>query len=249
MVGDDRSDCGAFLDGAALAARELGRRDFPIRLARAWRSAPTFERLLRWLGTSNDQRALGRRVRVARTACPPAAGRQRALLDLLAGDYERVAEQLASARGLGWTSPDHPGHLVFPAFVRLLGGSELPILPAGGMDRWSHATGPRLETPSVETLLDRAGLDLPQTSELREIICAAMRSAAENRIAGVVENKRRGTYGHAAQLAGWCLVVDGSSQTREWYEAIRSRYRRYPALQRELGAAERPGRGRSRGRA
>ena len=49
---------GDFLDGAALAAQELKRRDLPKRLERAWRQAPTFVRLRRWLGSSRHKKAL-----------------------------------------------------------------------------------------------------------------------------------------------------------------------------------------------
>jgi hypothetical protein len=63
----------------------------------------------------------------------------------------------------------------------------------------------------------------------------SMRTAAEKRIAGVTENKRRRHYGHAASLALACAQVDGTAVGTKWLEGIRDAYRRYPALQRELG--------------
>jgi hypothetical protein len=62
-----------------------------------------------------------------------------------------------------------------------------------------------------------------------------MHKAAEKRIKGVTENKRRRHYGHAASLALACAQIDNSTETTEWLANIRDEYRRYPALQRELG--------------
>jgi hypothetical protein len=61
-----------------------------------------------------------------------------------------------------------------------------------------------------------------------------MREAVRKRIEGLTERKRRGYYDHAAFLAAACVAVDGSGATSEWIAAIRSEYRRFPALQREL---------------
>ena len=62
----------------------------------------------------------------------------------------------------------------------------------------------------------------------------AMRKAAEKRIAGVTEDKRRRHYRHAADLVLACSRIDDSAETTRWLTAIRDGYRRYPALQREL---------------
>src|SRR5205823_7319788 len=75
---------GELLDGAALAAQQLGRSDVSDRLAVAWHAAPTLPRLLRWLvsedGSPTDLRAKARKI-VSR--CPKTAGRQLGLLRLL----------------------------------------------------------------------------------------------------------------------------------------------------------------------
>jgi len=69
---------GEFLDGAALAAQQLGRRDATRRLEAAWRGAPSLERLLRWLlaGTASASTLL-KRARKAIDHCPGKAGRMR----------------------------------------------------------------------------------------------------------------------------------------------------------------------------
>jgi hypothetical protein len=55
VVRDNEYSKGAFLDGAALAAQELGRKDLPARLERAWRQAPSMLRLRRWLGSADER--------------------------------------------------------------------------------------------------------------------------------------------------------------------------------------------------
>jgi tetratricopeptide (TPR) repeat protein len=51
LVADKEYTRGDFLDGAALAAQEIGHKDLPARLERAWREAPSMVRLRRWLGS------------------------------------------------------------------------------------------------------------------------------------------------------------------------------------------------------
>ena len=229
---------GEFLDGSALAAQELGRKDLPARLERAWREAPSMVRLLRWLGSSNTKKVLLGRVIQASAAVSKQAHRQRALLHVLGGDFTAAAKLLASAKGLGWSSEDHPGHLLFPLFISLLGGIELPDESARAYDELSLLSDrdkPQLATPGVADLIRLAGIQAPSHPATRAAVIKSMRTAAEKRIAGVTENQRRRHYGHAASLALACAQVDGSAGGTAWLEGIRDKYRRYPALQRELG--------------
>ena len=237
LVTDKAYVRGDFLDGAALAAQELGRKDLPDRLGRAWREAPSMIRLRRWLASCESKKALRQRAAEALAACPRESHRQRALLHVLNGDLEAAAKLLASAPGLGWSREDHPGHLLFPLFCTLLGGIELPKEGARDfydVDLMSAGDGPRLETPGIESLLDQAGVTAPADSKARAAVIEAMRKAAAERIEGVTGNKRRRHYGHAASLALACAQVDGSPEAASWLAAIRDEYRRYPALQREL---------------
>ena len=238
LVSDKEYARGDFLDGAALAAQELGRKDLPARLERAWREAPSMVRLRRWLGSSNTRKVLLGRVSEALAAVPKHAHRQRALLHVLGGNFTEAAKLLASAKGLGWSSGDHPGHLLFPLFISLLGGIELPGEPARDDDELSLLSDrdkPRLVTPEVADLIRLAGIQAPTESATRAAVIKSMRTAAEKRIAGVTENKRRRHYGHAASLALACAQVDSSTAGTKWLDGIRDEYRRYPALQRELG--------------
>jgi hypothetical protein len=86
----------------------------------------------------------------------------------------------------------------------------------------------------VAALLELANVATPNVAKSRAAVIKAMRKAAERRIAGVTENKRRRHYGHAASLALACVQIDASAEAAGWLAAIRDEYRRYPALQREL---------------
>lgn len=229
---------GDFLDGAALAAERLGRSDLPVRLARACREAPSMARLRRWLGSSKSRKTLRERVSEALAVCPRDQIRQIALLTLLGGNFEAAAKLLAAAPGLGWSSDDHPGHVLFPLFVSLLGDEPLEVDESDVVDDFDVAGAlgdGRLATPAVAELVELAGLRAPDDAKVRAAVLVAMRQSAEKRIAGVTGKQRRRHYAHAASLALACRRIDGSAGTAKWFADIQAEYRRYPALQRELG--------------
>ncbi len=234
---------GDFLDGAALAAQELGRKDFPERLELAWRKAPSMLRLRRWLGSSGSKDVLKNRAAAAIEACPRKAHRQKAFLHAVLGDFETASKLLASAPGLGWSDGEHPGHLLFPILFRLLGGDlgyfEHEVRhPTVNIDELESLTAdcdePCLPNTSVDEIIGRAGLNELRVDRERAGLIKAMREAVRKRIGGLTERKHRSHYDHAAFLAAACVAVDGSRATSEWIAAIRSEYRRFPALQREL---------------
>lgn len=123
---------GMFLDGAALAAQQLGRPDADNRLKAAWLGAPSLVRLLRWLGAGNPTTgAVVGRAKRAVGKCPAKEGRQLGLLYVLTGDLEKAAALLTRAPGLGWSEANHPAHLLFPAFATFLTeGTEAELPPA-----------------------------------------------------------------------------------------------------------------------
>jgi hypothetical protein len=197
---------GMFLDGAALAARELGRPD-ARRLHAAWLGAPSLVRLLRWLGAgSPPATALVKRARQAIRRCPKKAGRQLGLLYILTGNVVAAAELLEAAPGLGWSSEDHPGHVVFPAFAALLAGraraklgpqffARLQEAPRDPFDTAIGEDGdverPTLSTPSVGDLIATAGSGAGIDAKSRDAMLQAMRRATRKRVEGLVGNKRR----------------------------------------------------------
>lgn len=237
------------LDGAALAAQKLGRGDLPAWLERAWRAGPSMLRLRRWLGSASGKAALRKRTAQALEACPKQASRQRAFLHLLQGDFESAAKPLATAAGLGWSDGEHPGHLLFPLFARLL-GEERGLTPPGsellahrGMDLEELALmtaddeDSRLAAPEADALLRQAGIDGIPDATARRAVLAAMRKAAERRLTGVTEQKRRRYYAHAAELVAACVGCDPSPETAHWVAALRAEHRRFPALRAELDRA------------
>lgn len=91
---------GEFLDGAALAAQQLGRRDVTKRLQAAWNGAPSLVRLLRWLGAGNPSASkVLKRAKQALERPPTKADRQIGLLHLLTGNVGDAAKLLAKAPG------------------------------------------------------------------------------------------------------------------------------------------------------
>ena len=170
-----------------------------------------------------------------------------ALLHLVRGEFQAAAELLATAPGLGWSGRGHPGHLLFPLFCRMVGGGEAQ--PRSGAEEHAHRgldweevdrqhgeqDGPTVPAASPEEILETAGAaGACLSGKERRAVIQALRSAAENRVAGVTEMKRRKYYRHAAQLVADCVAVDPSRETRSWAADVRADYRRFSALQREL---------------
>ncbi len=246
IVANKQNSTGDFRDGSALAAQELGRKDLPIRLERAWRVEPSFLRLRRWLGTSTTKVMLRNCTATAIEDCPQLAHRQRAFLHVLLGDFTVSAKLLAAAPGLGWSREEHPGHLLFPIFLRVLAvdSRSYDLNPgrsrASGIDCNEYeacsllSDEPKLNQPLIEELLALADIMGMENDCQRPAMLKAMRKAAEKRIEVVTKNKHRRCYAHAASLAAACAVADDSSGAANWFDSIRDDYRRFPALQREF---------------
>lgn len=87
---------GDLLDGAALAAQQLGRSDAFKRLEAAWRAAPTLTRLVRWLVADGHVPAVLRaKAKKALARCPKTARRQLGLIRVLVGDIGAAADLLS----------------------------------------------------------------------------------------------------------------------------------------------------------
>ena len=89
----------------------------------------------------------------------------------------------------------------------------------------------------VDALLALAGIARISDATSRRAVLAAMKKAAENRLAGVTDQKRRRQYGHASELVAACVACDASSETARWAAALKQDYRRFPALREELERA------------
>ena len=243
---------GELLDGAALAAQELGRSDLSKRLEAAWRAAPTMSRLLRWLANDGDElERIRTRAASALPWCPKTAARQIGLLRVLVGDVTGAAAVLAKSPGLGWSDPDHPGHTMFPLLAMLL--SNVPIgdtlmteLEATGRDPLDSFAmtdedhKPKLTTPSMVALIQSARPGVALTDADRDAAIDAMRIAAEKRVDGILGNSRRQHYGHAALLVASCVAFAPKSRASEllrWAADLRQQYWRRHAFREELARA------------
>ena len=248
---------GDFLDGAALAAKRLEHKRASAKLEAAWLGAPSLARLLRWLLADDAPRALVRkRAKQAIEACPTDGARLRGLLHLLLGQREPSARALADAPGLGWSSDDHPGHVVFPSFAWILSAGKPAHAAATCIDVLREAPHSLTDisfesldllhpTPAVEKLATPAVLDTLARAEAnsvvnpseRNLILDAMRAAARKRVDGVTGEKRRRHYGHAAMLVACCVALDAGAAASAWLAEIRARTSRFPAFREELAGA------------
>lgn len=241
---------GEFLDGAALAASKLGRKDVAKKLEAAWLGAPSLARLLRWLA-ANDANGASLRKRAAATLekSPTKSSRVIAFLHLLVGDVASAAKALKSAPGLGWSGDDHPGHLLFAAFAWMLANGNTNGVTASVVEALGHAPrsllesslepedpSTKLSTPTTLAVLDRAEVRSRITAKDCAAALDAMRTAASKRTDGVTGEKRRRHYEHAAMLVGCCVEADRQGSAA-WFEALRSRTSRFPAYQEALRAA------------
>ena len=243
---------GELLDGAALAAQELGRPNLGKRLEAAWRAAPTMTRLLRWLAVDgNELEPIRRRAASALPRCPKTAARQIGLLRVLVGDVTGAAAVLAKSPGLGWSDPDHPGHTLFPLLAMLLsngtiGGASVTELEPTGRDpldsfaATDEAHEPELRTPSIVLLIQSVRPSIVLTDLDRDAAVDAMRIAAEKRVEGILGHSRRQHYGHAALLVASCVAYAPKKRAAEflrWAEELRQQHRRRQAFREELARA------------
>ena len=243
---------GELLDGAAFAAHELGRSDFPRRLEAAWHAAPTLTRLLRWLvSDGHDLKSIRTKATRALARCPKTAARQIGLLRVLVGDVTGAATVLSKSHGLGWSDPDHPGHAVFPLLAMLLSNgtigealvTELDAtgrdpLESFGMTEKDHK--PKMTRASMALLITSARRGITLTDLDRDAAIDAMRIAAEKRVEGILGNSRRRHYGHAALLVASCVAYAPKSRASEflkWASDLRQQYWRRHAFREELARA------------
>ncbi len=241
---------GEFLDGAALAASKLERKDATKKLEAAWLGAPSIARLQRWLVADDANGAtIRKRAAAALEKTPTRSSRLVALLHVLVGDVPAAAKALKSAPGLGWSNDDHPGHLLFPAFAWMVANGPptgvtanvvevLDIEPRSLLESSLEAQDPstRLSTPTARAVLDRAEVRSRLTVKDRAAALDAMRTAASKRTDGVTGEKRRRHYEHAAMLVGCCVEADLQGSAA-WLDALRARTSRFPAYQEALRAA------------
>jgi hypothetical protein len=246
---------GELLDGAALAAQQLKRSDFAERLAAAWHAAPTLARLLRWLVIEDcSPSALRVKARKIAARCPKSAGRQLGLLRLLACDVSAAADLLSQAPGLGWSSDEHPGHVLFPSFALLLAhriSTRVPDALLADLDSTCRdplevfssddvERKPKLGTPSIAALIQGVSSTITFVEEDLRSMVDSMCVAAERRVEGILGSSRRRRYGHAAMLVASCVALGpagGGKHLSAWMLGLQQTYSRRHAFREELRRA------------
>jgi len=249
---------GEFLDGAALAAQQLGRKDVLKKLDAAWLGAPSLLRLLRWLIADKPSAStIRKRAESALSRSPTNAPRFVGMLQILVADIASAAKQLENSEGLGWSDAEHAGHLLFPVFAWLLGGSPAGSVRAGlsqslhrpVVDQFHFDTDldgdssdsdgvSKLSAPTIIEILERADVQARLKPTDRATMLDAMKAAADSRMNGVLTEKRRSYYGHAAALIACCVELENTAGAPSpWAEALRAQTSRFPAFQAQLRAA------------
>jgi hypothetical protein len=181
---------------------------------------------------------------------PPKSALLRGVLHLVTADIGSAAAVLTKAPGLGWSDPGHPGHRLFGAFATLLGVTLSPALQTldapdpfdfdrSDADIGGDRSEPRLSIPSFAEVLQRSSVARALTPADRAAMRDAMRAAAIARVDGVLGDKRRRQYEHAAALVACCADLDkrnGSDRAHlpDWVIALQRRTSRFPAFQTAL---------------
>jgi len=106
-------------------------------------------------------------------------------------------------------------------------GTVLEVATADGLEE------PRLDTPAVVTVLRAAGVPGNVRPTIRSTVHDALCAAASARVHGVLRERRRRRYGHAALLVACCVELDTDRAVR-WAADLRERTRRFPAFRAAL---------------
>jgi hypothetical protein len=97
---------------------------------------------------------------------------------------------------------------------------------------------PKFTTSSIMELFEVLCPGLKINSRDRVAMLKAMRAAAIKRVEGILGNKRRRYYGHAATLIACCLELAPSvgeqKAVTDWVDDVRKKYSRFSAFQAEL---------------
>ena len=95
--------------------------------------------------------------------------------------------------------------------------------------------------PAVADLLTVTSANATLDSKSRAATLDAMQSATTKRVDGILGNKRRRHYRHAATLAARCVelapMVGKHKPIATWTERLRKEYSRFYAFQKELRGA------------
>jgi hypothetical protein len=233
----------------------------------AWRTHPTRPRLLALVAAAQTAGELAATLDAEAGIAGTEPDRLTCELLLLAGRVDAAAGRLGASDPLGWSSPTHPGPVVWPYLLIATAPAAVDkTMHLGRLfaaidtaDRWysGHAGSLGLDpaddtadtdgpdtgsTPLTALLTHRSG-EHPATPAQRQHWLTTARDAADRRIDAVVGNKHRGAYQRVAVLAvayAEALTLAGDpSRATAYITGVRDRYPRHVAFRTELDRATR----------
>jgi len=228
----------------------------------AWRTHRTRSRLLALVVAADAAGQRAGTLAAEADLVPADPDRVGCELLLLADRIDTAATALVASDPLGWSSPEHPGPVVWPF---LLAAAVAPAVPAtqtqlgrqfaaiDTADRWhgypsfdlddgdDDADRPSAAPPGLSCLLAGHITDRPGSPRQRQRWLDVARGVADQRIDAVVGNKHRGAYQRVAVLAvayaeALALAADQAAGAA-FITATRGRYPRHVAFRDELDRA------------
>jgi hypothetical protein len=241
--------------GAVLGARRL-----------AFRASPSARRLLEYCAEGNPgQSALRARIKTeleyAETCDEPPSPRLMAVLDLLLGHVELAMQSLEDSSMLGWSSKDHPGHVLFPALLLVSSGILQPESESILARLWSQldsilglrVDGPEahheifaacsLEHPnkisvSCRALLEPALGRLRLNKERRRALLKDLQEVTLKRVHSIVGNRFRRAYERASLVSVACaeafFLTNDKASGLKLLKVIRQDFPRHRAFHKQL---------------
>lgn len=235
-------------------------REAETALRRAFVEEPTPARAWAWLSlsASNPESIPTSALKEIDASRPhPLPTSTRSFLAALAGSADDAAEALKQASGLGWSSVEHPGHLLFPVVLTFAAGTaqdrtvtaELWDTTERLLEDGQRGIGtvlPALPFVPLKSYVARLSQAAALDPEHRRQLLAALIAAATHRLEMAASMQRRRAYPHCAQLvvaaAEGVTALDGHDQGAALLSAVQGSYRSRPTFVDQLvEAAERSG--------
>lgn len=219
----------------------------------AWRFEPTQRRLVNWCSTLNqtpDDNALREEIEYLESLPGNNYIRLTSMLEVLAGDYDKLCRTLLDAEPVGWKLEQHPGYFLLPVILIAGGGlKELPEMSQlyqisedmkGLFVRWEQEV-------SVSTDEDfRSYLDFlfpalqkhPISEEERVTFLRTAHTVLLKRLRAISNNHLEYAYHKVAnQVAAFvevCLLAHRDSMAESFLTTVRNRFLRNTGLRSEI---------------
>jgi hypothetical protein len=240
---EDVSERALFADKIAPLAASLG--DAALSLAakvQAFRATPTQTRLLQLLASipREDMHAWAtRELEEAkhRVVLPESVA---TWLSLLRGDTKAALRYLQSASSLGWSRPEHPGRVAFPALL-ICGCGVIPRR-GSSLDELllsvNLAEDGSIQGTSGSEQICAAVLSKERSAEERRSLLDVVVRLAEKRIRAIISHQHKKAFGRAAQLSVACAeayqLAGAANEGASLLAALLEEFRRHTPYREEV---------------